>query len=268
MNAAIVITTYNRPQHLDYCLCSLAVQWPVPYACDILVVNDGAADQSQQIVEKYAADGLPVRYLHTNRSDGTWRTMGFSANIGIRQTQGDIVVLSNSDVLHLGTTVEPILDACAADPLALATLGRIFDDTGELFAYLRAGNYADGEFDGIVDKMRDEWLRAKAEHRSRPFDCHPSMPFFMAIRREHLERIGGYDEDMVGIAADDNDLMERLLHQGCHYVYTATEAAHLYHERALACEKLADARYKFNCQMMVARRGQDVRNVGREWGKL
>jgi hypothetical protein len=90
----------------------------------------------------------------------------------------------------------------------------------------------------------------------------------MAIRKKHLEQIGGYDEDLIGIAADDNDLMSRLQAIGCTLTYAQdTKIYHMYHKRTDPKKLLESPHYLFNCKKWKEKK-DPVRNKNKNWGYL
>lgn len=261
MKASIVMTTYRRPHFLRAVLESIARQDLAGLDYEILVVNDGLEDETRSVVEE-AAKTLHVRYIYTGqRKDNVWRTMGFAANVGIRQTDGEIVVLTNSDMYHVGETVRAVVAGCAEDEMTLSTVRQVYDDDGRLIHCL-------------ADCPEDA-ARSVREIREGPrppglFPTNPDMPFFMAVRRKHLMRVGGYDEDFIGCASEDCDLLDRLLEIGCHYRYATDECdlVHLHHGRRSIEELRADPGFAYNIRLREKRKGQVVRNAGREWGEL
>jgi len=88
----------------------------------------------------------------------------------------------------------------------------------------------------------------------------------MAVRREHFEAIGGYDEDFTGQSFDDDDLVTRLEMYGCEYVNTNARCIHLYHDRQIP-SKQQNSRLQHNTELFHARYGMVLRNVNKEWGK-
>jgi glycosyltransferase involved in cell wall biosynthesis len=264
VKTSIVMTTYRRPQYLRVVLQSIAAQDLRTLDYEILVVNDGPKDETEAVVKSFR-DKLVVRYLHSGvRNDQDWRTMGFAANIGIQHVDGEIVVLTNSDMYHVGEVAVPVVEACARDSKALSTVGRVYEDDGRLINGLIRG-----EPDSQLGVLFEE-LRTRPE-LTDTFPANPDMPFFMALRREHLMRVGGYDEDFIGCASEDCDLIDRLLALGCRYHYgdESCELVHLYHgKRCTRAEFRRDSDFIYNAELRAKRRGQLVRNVGRSWGRL
>ena len=266
MKFSIILTTYNRSHHLYFCLRSLHDQL-LDMDHEIIVVNDGDDDETENVAKTSdAAQGLNIRYFYTGgRSDKSWRVMGFAANVGIQQATGEIVVLSNSDIYHYGNTVKPVIANCIRNPMALSTLNKVFDDDGRLIKALNLQPFNLGLHRAVCKGI------SRAD-RKLPgcYPANPDVPFFMAIRKEHLMRIGGYDEDFTGIASEDCDLTDRLEEIGCRHVYAprGAEAVHLYHGRKTIAQLMADPGFHYNVKLRKEREGVVVRNVGREWGVL
>lgn len=260
MKASIVMTSYCRPNYLRLCLSSIKRQ-NLDLDYEIIVINDGPADDgTKEIVEE---SGLNTQYIHSGiRNDHQWRVMGFAANIGIRHSNGEVVVLTNSDLWHLGDTVSQVVQGCINDCMALSTLKDVYDDDGPLIEHL----LKNGENSAVKEIV----VRIRAmPHPVHVFPSNPDMPFFMAVRREHLEKIGAYDEEFIGVASEDCDLVDRLLGLGCHYCYAKdAEAIHLYHNRRTISELQGDQGFIYNVKLRYAKRGQLVRNVGKPWGEL
>jgi len=267
MKASIILTTYRRPTFLLAVLQSIARQTLGDLDYELLVINDGPNDATEYVATRSrAAKSLNIRYIHSGTREGQkWRTMGFAANIGIQQAVGEIVVLSNSDMYHVGTTVVPVIEYCAKDPMAISTVAEVYDDDGSLIKHLTTYHHMwtrarERIIDGIRTGPRPPGL----------FPTNPDMPFFMAIRREHLLNVGGYDEDFTGCASEDCDLLHRLLTGGCYYHYGEpdSELIHLYHGRRSIAELEADPGFAYNICLRKMRRRLLVRNAGRKWGQL
>lgn len=261
MKTSILMTTYNRPAHLRHSLASLCRQ-PLD-GCEIVVINDATEDETASIVEQYARAGVNIRYLFTGQrnTDGcVWRVPGFALNIAIQQSDADIIILTNSDVYHLGDTVAPIVAAVENDLYALGTLGEIHDDDGRLLSCLCETPSAKVE---VVSIAKDQ----PGPREGEALPPNTQMPYFLGVRRLHLLTIRGYDEDFNGYACDDSDLVGRLVSYGCYYTATNTEAVHLFHGRrpAILPPNQAEA-FNFNARLQADRRGQIYRNADRPWG--
>jgi len=270
METTIFVTVFGRPRYLEISLDSICRQNLGKIDYEILVINDGIEDETQSIVNSFVTRGFPVKYLFTGQrnvgglaNEGTWRVPGFALNIGFRQTSSDIIVLSNSDVYHLGDTLFPIIKAVENDSKAMGTLGKMHDDFGTLVNYLQKERVPDHR---DLQKIITGIKAIPLHERKKAPRADPRDPYCMAIRRKHIEAIGAYDEDFTGYAHEDTDLMRRLQAYGCYYVFTQGEAVHLYHGDRGVKMKKQKAAYDYNLALLLKRNGRCYRNQGQAWG--
>lgn len=97
---SIVIPTYNRAALITGTLDSvLAQDWE---DFEIVLVDDGSTDDTEQVVRKYYAGNERVRYIRQVNSE-----RGAARNRGLREARGQYVVFFDSDDLmhtdHLST---------------------------------------------------------------------------------------------------------------------------------------------------------------------
>ena len=265
MRVSILLTVFKRPLQLRISLSTLHQQKLGNLDYEIVVINDGQDDETESIVDEYTKKGLPVRYLFTgqrNNNGPIWRVPGFALNIAIKESSADIIVLTNADVFHLGNTISAVVSITENDPRALGTLKEVYDDNGTLIKYYKKNPITDKP-QQIIDK-----IKAIPDHvRDKDPRADPRDPHFLAVRREHLLAIGGYDEDFTGYACEDTDLMDRLCNYGCYFAYTNTEVIHLHHGNKGDLRKNNLRAYNHNLKLLQSRQGQCIRNISREWGK-
>lgn len=256
--ASVVLTTCCRTEHLFWYLESLAVQDAAGIDLEVIVVNDGLQDATESIVNSFT-DCLPIRYVFTGQRNACGlirRAMGFAANVGIRQAKSDIVVLSCADLYLMSGTLRAVVRAAADDPLALGTPSAIYDDDGRMLSHL--AKFGTEDLDGITTEVKS--LPTGVIH------ADPKEPYFMAIRKDHLMAIRGYDEDFTGYACEDDDLILRLIRFGCRLCPTECEAVHLYHGDRDTHTIAKDPAYLHNLSLLNSRQALVVRNLDREWG--
>ena len=95
-SVSVLICTYNRAELLAQTLEALA-RATAPDACavEIVVVDNNSTDDTAAIVRRAAALGpRPVQYVH-ERQQGK----SFALNAGLLVSQGDIIALTDDDVL-------------------------------------------------------------------------------------------------------------------------------------------------------------------------
>lgn len=249
---SILITSFMRPHLLKWNLFSLARQ-KIGSKFEVIVLNDGVPDETEAVCREYQ-DMLDLKYVFTGqRNQGgeiIYRVPAFALNIGIRIASGEILIISCAEMFHINNTIDLLAAPLKYDPRLLATsIG--MDDDGTFLEYVTRHN---GDFDFQAYHQRYPRLNTK-------------IPFLMAIHRNEIFAIGGYDEDFTGFAYDDNDFVDRLLDNGCSYCLTQAKTIHLYHVRHdRGLEQSPE--YLYNQRLYHSRKGQIVRNTDREWGKI
>lgn len=86
---SIAIPSYNSEAYLHYCVHSLAVGGE---QVEILIINDGSSDKTQEIAESLAAKFSNVRAIHQEN-----KGHGGAVNTGIREAKGKYFKVVDSD---------------------------------------------------------------------------------------------------------------------------------------------------------------------------
>ncbi|WP_088228065.1 glycosyltransferase [Desulfosporosinus sp. FKB] len=251
---SIIITTFQRTHLLRWGLYSLSLQ-TMPYEFETIVVNDGIEDETETICSEFK-EKLNLKYIFTGQrnvgNDPVWRVPGFAINIGVKQASGDILVMCCAEMFHVNETIAKLTKPILDNPKLLGIPVGKDDRTGALLASVDRNN-------GIFEpEVFDSCIGLDTR-----------MPFLMALHRSQFIEIGGYDEDFVGVAYDDRDLIDRLLRNGCRYCPTDALTAHLYHPRAEGYyEGGGPPEWDYNKNLYFSRVSKIIRNEGREWGKL
>jgi glycosyltransferase involved in cell wall biosynthesis len=94
---AVIITTYERPRHLERCLHCLSLQQGVDGKFEVIVTDDGSKDRTEQIVQSFARSvDFPVKWV-------THPHLGFRAalcrNDGVRATKAPYFLFADCDCL-------------------------------------------------------------------------------------------------------------------------------------------------------------------------
>ena len=212
-SVSILICTYQRAALLEETLAALG-STTVPDACNVelIVVDNNSSDHTADVVRRFAAHApWPVKYT-TETSQGK----SFALNRGISMAQGDIIALTDDDVLPVKDWLVRICDALT-DPSVKFVFGKVLPrwevmPPPELLvvkAHAIWGPLA------LVD-YGDELVRYDAEHfrdRRLPIGAN------LAIRRSAIEQVGGWRTDLGRvdnslIAGEDRELCVRLYKSG------------------------------------------------------
>lgn len=258
MLVSILIPSFKRPELLDLGLWSLSNQI-TRFEYEILVLNDGIEDDTEAVCRQYK-----VKYIFTgqrNTSEVKPRVPGFAYNIGIKQCNSDIVILTSPEIFHLNTNnlnyiITPLLKN---DKLMTIPDYINFDDAGEFLKYLALLK--------VLNVPKHIFETFNKEHR-KGLDAR-RMPFFLGVHRKHLLAVGGYDEDFLGYAGEDSDLIHRLVKYGLRHIKTNTKIVHLYHFGTNNGQlHFGNREWEYNWNIYQSRLGLIVRNKDRDWGKI
>ena len=255
---SIIMASYKRPHLLRLSLSAILRFKPL-MDYEIIVLNDGIIDKTESICNLFR-DKLNIKYLFTGQRNLQGelkpRVAGFALNIGIKQAQGHIVILMCPETLILNNAINTMVKK-TEERYDVMTIPNcfFFDEIGiETNRLVSLSNYKLQTVNVNIETFES---------------AEATMPFLMALHKNHLLEIGGYDEDFIGYAGEDNDLIERLIDKGLSYLKAEAFAVHLYHgphcDGQMHPENPA---WVYNWNLFQNKLGIIERNVGREWGKL
>jgi len=190
---SVVIPTYNRGYVVGQAIDSILNQ--TYHNTEIVVVDDGSTDNTLEKLKQY---GDRIRVV-SQRNSGP----SVARNHGIRASRGEIVAFLDSDDLWLPTKLErqvSIMQRQTNIVCCLCNAKHKFRDGTEHNMFDRAQlRHASGE--GV-------WLNVTDVLATR---C-VVLCQMLAVRRDALERIGGFDESLRFL--EDYDLSLRLSIEG------------------------------------------------------
>jgi glycosyltransferase involved in cell wall biosynthesis len=239
-SVSIVLTAFKRAKQLEKTLKSITAQKYAPL--QIVVVEDGddgvtrriASDAGAQFIQKKRTD-LPV-FQNPSRVH----------NMGIRAAKNDIVILQGAEVCYTGKNdIERLVSPIEGNDATVAT------------PYV-ASLSKDGNF--------HEWF----VHPSEGTRAGWIINFCLAMRRDWLLAINGFEESFRGYGFEDDYLMYCLARNGARFQYVKDVLVqHQWHDRGQydfsseGSSRLADLIGKVGRGEIPA-----VANYGREWGQL
>jgi glycosyltransferase involved in cell wall biosynthesis len=208
----VLICTYNRARLLEETLASLASTEP-PERCvvDILVVDNNSSDDTAEVVRRAAARGpWPVRYA-VERQQGK----SYALNHGLSLTGADILALTDDDVLPSKDWLARIVDQFRTREIVFV-FGKVLPrwevppppemltiSARDIWGPLALIDYGDELTTYDSASFGDKRLPIGAN---------------LAIRRDAVERVGGWRTDLGKI---DNTLIAGEDHELCVRLYSA-----------------------------------------------
>ena len=187
MNISVVIPAYNAENTIGRTISALLATGMS--ADSIIVVDDGSNDGTAEVVRQYPA----VKYIHQkNAGPASARDTGWRASVT------EFVAFTDSDCVPCPGWAESLMAGFNLPQGAKtgAVTGSYDIANGDLLL----PKLIHGEMKGVIRKLRA---------------VHPVLGSHnVALKREVLEKTGGFDESYRRASGEDNDLSYRVQKQG------------------------------------------------------
>jgi glycosyltransferase involved in cell wall biosynthesis len=194
---SVIIPSYNAAEYLPHAIDSVIAQTYPNW--EIVVVDDGSADNTRQIVEAYKL-WLQDRLHYMRQSN---QGVATARNAGMRSARGEFIALLDADDVWLPHRLERGVELLDADPEAGLVHARV--------ARVDAGGSVIGQL-----KVEPKYLSGRIAHNIYTRRAHIICPTVM-FRKRCLEAAGWFDETMR--ATEDRDLWFRIaLHYKIAYI--------------------------------------------------
>ena len=194
---SVVIPLYNKEAEVERALLSVVEQSLA--VGEIIVVNDGSTDRSEEVVREFIK-----HHPEANIRLITEENKGVSAarNRGIEEATGEYIALLDADDWWLSNYI--------------AEVCRLMEYYPDCDAYSTAFNIVDDDSHTRALVPTTEGYISPAEEALR--GRYPIIPSTATLRRSTVQRCGGFPEGMrIG---EDQWLWVRMIQQGAQFVYS------------------------------------------------
>lgn len=191
LHISVITAVFNRAATLDEALRSVEAQtWP---NVEHIVIDGGSTDGSRDILAQHSKS---IAHMVSEPDEGLYDAL----NKGIHRATGDVVGFMHADDAYASPQALERVATAFQDPAVGAVYGDLVyvnkDDASRVVRYWRAG----------------EFRRSRLSHGWMP--PHPT--FY--VRREHYQRLGGFDMRF-RIAADYENMLRILWGGEVHAAY-------------------------------------------------
>ena len=263
IDLSIIIPSFRRSNLLYWGLESLSYQ-SIKSNYEIIVLNDGIPDKTEEVCNNYK-NKLNIKYIFTgqrNTEKIEWRIPGFAINIGARLAMGKNLILTCPEIWIIDNCIQEIIDLLNQDSNRLV-ISEGKDDRLSIFLNHLNRKNNKSQFLQIYNNLPMQ------DAKGNTLKLNTKLPFFLGLNKQKFIDIGGYDEEFIGFCFDDSDIVDRLLLYGCYYYKTQNKIIHLFHRRLRAgIEYEKNKLWIHNQNLYNQKRGQIIRNIGKEWGKI
>lgn len=188
---SVIVPAYNAAETLGECLVALLDQSVPRSEYEVIVVDDGSMDATQEVVEQYGV------HLLTQANQGP----AAARNLGVSHVRGEILLFTDADCVPARNWIEAMV-APFVDPEIVGAKGVYRTQQRELVA-----RFVQLEYEDKYDRMRLE----------------PCIDFIdtysAAYRKAVFQKSDGFDPAFPRASGEDIDFSWRLSRRGYKMVF-------------------------------------------------
>jgi len=222
----VVVCVHNALGDVRRCLWSLVHKAGRPFR--LIVVNDGSDAETTAYLEEAAAINPELTLIHNEAPPHGYT---IAANLGMREANGDYVVVLNSDTIVTFGWLERIV-ACGESDERIGILGPLSNAAShQSVPDLRdAGGWATNPLPPFLTEDGMGKLLERLSPRERP-----RLPFVngfcYVVKRAVFERIGYFDEESFASGyCEENDFSYRAAQAG--FDLAVADDAYVFHAKS------------------------------------
>lgn len=200
----LLITVYNRGHLLRNSLERLT---KLTLPNEVLIVDDGGNDNTKEICDSFI-DKLPIKYIYNHNPN--WSICSFARNIGVKNTDCEIIITSEPELLYCTDVIAQTLQNHKSNPNDIISAGSVY----------HMGNKATLHSDMINNPLERLKLEKVNVSTNNPTPTNNDgyvliknwqATYTALYRKEWIEQIGGWDEEFPDVyGVDDIDLCTRI----------------------------------------------------------
>lgn len=191
---SIVIPAYNAARYLSETIVSVINQTYTNW--ELIVVNDGSKDETLSIAKSFANKDPRIHIIDKSNSG-----VSDSRNTGIKVAKGDVLFfLDADDVWNIDNITEKIKRLNEPSCHAVYSACEIIDEKSVSFSRFLSGS---------ANLRLEDMLLSKGNYTTAPSG--------IAVKRNVLDKIGGFDTNLSNNA--DQDFFIRILATGFKIAY-------------------------------------------------
>jgi GT2 family glycosyltransferase len=221
IDLSIVIVNYNTKDDLTLCLNSI-FRCKTDYVFEVIVVDNASSDDSVQVVRS----GFPqVKIIVMDYNSGFSR----ANNVGIKASDGEYVLLLNSDTLFFENTIQDFISQFSTLPNCVAAGCQLLNPDG---TWQYSGGKVDKGFRWVTSIPYYGTLLGKILGKSDVINSPDKIEkvdwiigAFLCIKREALNKVGLMDEEFF-LYAEEMEFCHRLAKIGNLYLLNDIKIIH------------------------------------------
>lgn len=235
LDVSVVIPSYNNEIYLANTVRHLLRQDLPRSQFEVIVVDDGSTDQSQDRIRQLVAaeaGRLNFKYVHSPRlkprrmGDANYRA-GISRNLGVKHARGRLLLFLDSDILTPQNFLRDLI--AKHDRFDVIQCKRV--NLIESLSHERL-NYEDVNVTRDTFTTEDgywERFHALKDWMALPFFWKYTCTYGLSMPLELFKRVGWIKRNFVFYGFEDVELGYRLARAGCRFHLNDVTTYHLFH---------------------------------------
>ncbi len=234
---SIVVLTYNRKHLLRGCLDSLFSQTVPRENLEIIVVDDGSTDGTDDMMRE-----LSVRHSWLKYCRQTHKGIPAARNTGIVNASGDIIAIVADDYLLGPDYAETIIRFFRENPGAIVVRFKIIAAEDDFFSRVshfyfdvsvrRRLYYESISDEHWIENLKRKWRKLPVTEEQITTQHDLEAAGGAAFKKGIFQKIGLFDESL--LRAEDTDMTRRLRAEGIPvYYYPYHQIRHRYGQRSV-----------------------------------
>lgn len=185
---SVIIPTYNRAGILKKCLSAIALQHFPFGSFEIIVVDDGSSDNTEEVVRQVSSR-FEIRYFHQNNSGPA-----AARNRGVQHARSELILIMNDD-------------AIAADNLVAGHYYMHRKMKSKRLAVLGTREFRNEDKVRTLNFLYDQvplGLRVNSQMQGF-YSADYFVTFNISMGKRDFEETGGFDEDFTTALGEDTE---------------------------------------------------------------
>lgn len=240
MNCDIIMPVWNKKEITQECVESIIKNTNYSYC--LIVIDNGSEKEAREYLESLKEDKRLDDYILICNEENLGYTK--AVNQGIKISKAKFILLLNNDTLVTKNWLKEMVDIANLEK----DIGIVNPASNTL------GNSPKSSSHDDIDKCAEECL----EHKGKYTEIGASIGFCSLIKKEVIEKIGGWDEEFSPGYFDDTEYSLRATNAG--YKSVCARGAYVYHkEHASFRDKNLEKIFKKNRELFYKKCGKPKR---------
>lgn len=187
---SIIIISYNSKEYVIDCIKSI-IYTCFDFVPEIIIVDNNSTDDSVETISKLFPD---VKIIENTRNLGYAKAI----NIGANKATGDVLILSNADVIYRKDSIQELVKYISNnDNAAVCGPQQVFPN-GQFqrsFGYFPSIKRALFDVTGITKLKQNKKKKQFALKASKPYFVEYIDGAILCIKKNNFNSLNGFDED-------------------------------------------------------------------------